>query len=94
MKRIISFEDVIKDYGEYPNKQRVVDCVNFNIYQGEFVVLLGQSGAGKSTVLNMLGGMEKPTYGRITVDDVNITHLNDNLLAEYRAEKIGYICQS
>ena len=94
MKEIISFVDVIKDFGEYPNTQRVVDCVNFNIYQGEFVVLLGQSGAGKSTVLNMLGGMEKPTYGNICVDDVNITRLNDNLLAEYRAEKIGYIFQS
>ena len=94
MKKLISFCGVIKDFGEYPNTQRVVDCVNFNIYEGEFVVLLGQSGAGKSTVLNMLGGMDKPSYGEIYVDGMNITKFNDNQLAEYRAKEIGYIFQS
>ncbi|MBE5934308.1 MAG: ABC transporter ATP-binding protein [Lachnospiraceae bacterium] len=94
MKKLVNFVDVIKDFGTFPNVQRVVDGVNFSIYEGEFVVILGASGAGKSTVLNMLGGMEKPSYGDIYVDDINICELNDNKLAEYRAEKIGYIFQS
>ena len=94
MNKLVSFYDVIKDFGEFPNVQRVVDGVNFSIYEGEFVVILGASGAGKSTVLNMLGGMDKPSYGEIYVDGINIAELNDNELAEYRAEKIGYIFQS
>ena len=94
MNKIVSFYDVIKDFGEFPNVTRVVDGVNFSIYEGEFVVILGASGAGKSTVLNMLGGMDKPSYGEIYVDGINITELNDNELAEYRAQKIGYIFQS
>ena len=94
MKKIISFQDVIKEFGVFPNIQRVVDGVNFSIYEGEFVVLLGSSGAGKSTVLNMLGGLDRPSYGDIYVDEMNITEFDDNALAEYRAEKIGYIFQS
>ena len=94
MNKIVNCLDVIKDFGEFPNVQRVVDGVNFSIYEGEFVVILGASGAGKSTVLNMIGGMDKPSYGDIYVDGINITNLNDNDLAEYRANKIGYIFQS
>ena len=94
MNKIITLKDVVKDYGEYPNMQRVVDRVSFSIYQGEFVVLLGQSGAGKSTVLNMLGGMETVTEGEIYVAGRKISSYNDDQLAEYRAKEIGFIFQS
>lgn len=94
MNRIITFKDVVKEYGEYPNTQRVVDKVSFSIYEGEFVVLLGQSGAGKSTILNMLGGMETVTEGEIFVAGRKISSYNDNQLAEYRAKEIGFIFQS
>ena len=94
MNKIITLKDVVKDYGEYPNMQRVVDRVSFSIYQGEFVVLLGQSGAGKSTVLNMLGGMETVTEGEIYVEGRKISSYNDDQLADYRAKEIGFIFQS
>ena len=94
MNKIITLKDVVKDYGEFPNVQRVVDRVSFSIYQGEFVVLLGQSGAGKSTVLNMLGGMEPVTEGEIYVAGRKISSYTDDQLAEYRAKEIGFIFQS
>lgn len=94
MKKIISFSNVIKEYGEYPNVSRVVDDVSFDIYEGEFVVLLGQSGAGKSTILNLLGGMDNATSGEIRVGGKVISMYDDNELAEYRALDIGFIFQS
>lgn len=94
MKKIISVENVIKEYGEYPNVNRVVNNVSFDIYEGEFVVLLGQSGAGKSTVLNLIGGMDSVTSGTINVAGKAISLYNDNELAEYRASEIGFIFQS
>ena len=63
----IEFDDVVKVYGSEDNKQYAVNHISFDINEGEFVVILGQSGAGKSTVLNMIGGMDSPTSGRITV---------------------------
>ena len=66
---IVSFENVVKVYGQGEGKQTAADHVSFSIDRGEFVVILGQSGAGKSTVLNMLGGMDRPTEGRIVVNE-------------------------
>ena len=64
---LIKFEDVVRVYGTGEGQQTAVDHVSFSIEEGEFVVILGQSGAGKSTVLNMLGGMDTPTSGTVTV---------------------------
>ena len=94
MKKIISFKDVVKEYGDISNVNRVVDNVSFDIYEGEFVVLLGRSGAGKSTVLNLLGGMDNVTKGNVYVNDKDISEYDDNELAEYRAQDIGFIFQS
>lgn len=89
----IEFQDVVKVYGTEENKQYAVNHVSFQIEEGEFVVILGQSGAGKSTVLNMLGGMDSPTEGRIFVDGRDISALSDDALSEYRATDIGFIFQ-
>lgn len=80
--------DVVKIYGKGEGKQVAVDHVSFTIEKGEFVVILGQSGAGKSTVLNMLGGMDIPTEGKVIVDGKEISSYNDKQLSEYRAETI------
>ena len=89
----VEFKDVVKIYGKGEGKQVAVDHVSFTIEKGEFVVILGQSGAGKSTVLNMLGGMDVPTEGKVIVDGKEISSYNDKQLSEYRADTIGFIFQ-
>lgn len=92
-KKIVEFQDVTKVYGTKENKQLAVDHINFSIEEGEFVVILGQSGAGKSTVLNMLGGMDQPTSGKVWVNDKEISSYKDNALSDYRAQTVGFIFQ-
>ncbi|MCR4645499.1 MAG: ATP-binding cassette domain-containing protein [Oscillospiraceae bacterium] len=89
----VEFMDVVKIYGKGDGKQVAVNRVSFTIESGEFVVILGQSGAGKSTVLNMLGGMDIPTEGKVLVDGKEISSYNDRQLSEYRADTIGFIFQ-
>ena len=89
----VEFQDVVKIYGKGEGQQIAVDHVSFTIEKGEFVVILGQSGAGKSTVLNMLGGMDVPTEGKVIVDGQEISSYKDKQLSEYRADTIGFIFQ-
>ena len=90
---IVSFENVVKVYGQGEGQQTATDHVSFTIDRGEFVVILGQSGAGKSTVLNMLGGMDRPTEGRIVVNGREVSSMTDKELSKYRADTIGFIFQ-
>lgn len=89
----VEFKDVVKTYGKGDGMQVAVDHVSFTIEQGEFVVILGRSGAGKSTVLNMLGGMDQPTQGKVIVDGQEISGFTDKQLSSYRADTIGFIFQ-
>lgn len=93
MSKIVEFQDVVKIYGKGEGMQVAVEHVNFTIEEGEFVVILGQSGAGKSTVLNMLGGMDIPTSGKVLIDGKIVSEMNDRQLSEYRAKTIGFIFQ-
>ncbi len=93
MSTIVEFQKVVREYGFGEGRQVAVDHIDFRINEGEFVVILGQSGAGKSTVLNMLGGMDKPTSGKVIVDGCEVSAMNDRQLSDYRAEKIGFIFQ-
>lgn len=90
---IAEFRDVVKQYGTGESVQLAVDHISFSIEEGEFAVILGQSGAGKSTVLNLLGGMDQPTSGTVTVGGREISSMNDNQLGDYRAETVGFIFQ-
>lgn len=92
-KTAVEFKDVVKTYGKGDGMQTAVDHVSFTIDEGEFVVILGQSGAGKSTVLNMLGGMDTPTEGKVIVDGQEISSYSDKKLSAYRADTIGFIFQ-
>lgn len=92
-KTIVEFKDVVKTYGSGEALQYAVNHIDFTINEGEFVVILGQSGAGKSTVLNILGGMDQPTEGKVIVDDKEITGMNDKQLGKYRANTIGFVFQ-
>ncbi|MCM1328263.1 MAG: ABC transporter ATP-binding protein [Ruminococcus sp.] len=90
---LVELKDVVKIYGSGEGKQTAVDHVNFTIDEGEFTVILGQSGAGKSTILNMLGGMDTPTEGSVTVAGKTVSAMNDKQLGDYRADTVGFIFQ-
>lgn len=90
---IVEFSDVVKKYGTGDGTQLAVNHISFSIEEGEFVVILGQSGAGKSTVLNMLGGMDSPTEGEIMAAGKEISAMNDKELGNYRADVIGFVFQ-
>lgn len=91
--KLVEFKDVVKTYGTKDNVQYAVNHIDFTIDKGEFVVILGQSGAGKSTVLNMLGGMDQPTSGKVLIQGQEVSAMNDRQLSQYRANTVGYIFQ-
>lgn len=89
----ISFKNVKKVYKMGEIEIEALSGVNFEIDKGEFVVIAGASGAGKSTVLNILGGMDILTSGEIIVDEKRIDKLDENMLTEYRRFDIGFVFQ-
>lgn len=89
----IEFDDVIKEYSLGEIKIRALDGASFEIEKGEFVVIAGASGAGKSTILNLLGGMDNLSSGKIVVDGKKLHELNDNQLCDYHRFDIGFVFQ-
>ncbi|MCR5104357.1 MAG: ABC transporter ATP-binding protein [Eubacterium sp.] len=88
----IEFKKVEKEYRGEVNVLAVKDC-SFEINRGELVAILGQSGAGKTTILNMLGGMDSPTKGSIFIDGTDIAKLSNRKLVKYRRNDIGFVFQ-
>ena len=88
----IEFNNVTKEYFGEVNVKAVDQC-SFSIEQGELVVILGQSGAGKTTILNMLGGMDSPTSGEIIVDHKHVENMKRKELMLYRRNDIGFVFQ-
>lgn len=93
MKAYIEFENVKKIYKMGEVEIAALSGVDFSIDKGEFVVIAGASGAGKSTILNILGGMDHASSGTITVDGKEITACNDKELTTYRRYDIGFVFQ-
>jgi len=93
MNKIIEFENVSKTYQMGEVQIRAVDCISFSIDEGELVIILGASGAGKTTILNMLGGMDTVTGGEIIVGGENITTYNEKKLTDYRRLNVGFVFQ-
>ena len=89
----VSFRDVSKIYRSGEVEIRAVDDISFEIIKGEFVVIVGPSGAGKTTVLNMLGGMDACSEGTILVDGSEVSRYNARQLTEYRRRDIGFVFQ-
>ena len=89
----ITIENVCKHYQTGDTVVKAVDNVSFTIEKGEFCVVLGPSGAGKTTVLNLLGGMDKATSGHIIVDGKEITGMRGPQLTEYRRHDVGFVFQ-
>lgn len=93
MEPFISFQDVTKVYKIGDIEIRASDGVNFEVEKGEFVVIVGPSGAGKTTILNLLGGMDQASSGKIMVDGQNIALYDDRQLTQYRRDDIGFVFQ-
>lgn len=93
MTTLIEFKKVTKTYQIGEVKIQALAGVDFSISEGEFVVILGASGAGKSTILNILGGMDTATTGQVFVGDQEITGWSEKRLTEYRGEQVGFVFQ-
>ncbi|MGN0482126.1 MAG: ABC transporter ATP-binding protein [Lachnospiraceae bacterium] len=89
----VEIENVEKIYRMGEVEIKALDKIQFSIQKGEFVVIEGPSGAGKTTVLNILGGMDSPTSGSVLVDGVNIAQFKERQLTQYRREDIGFVFQ-
>ena len=89
----IEFKNVSKIYQVGEIEIKAADDISFPIEKGEFVVIVGPSGAGKTTVLNMLGGMDKPTSGVINVDGIDIAQFNEKELTAFRRDDVGFVFQ-
>ena len=89
----IEFKNVSKFYGENESLVKALNEASFSIEKGELVVILGPSGAGKTTALNILGGMDKPTSGEVIIDGKDITKYKNKELIKYRRTDIGFVFQ-
>ena len=89
----IEFKNIVKEYKMGEVTIKALNNTNFEIEKGELVVIVGPSGAGNTTTLNILGGMDKATSGEVIVDGKEITKLNDKKLIEYRRNDIGFVFQ-
>lgn len=93
MSGFVSLKDITKIYKMGEVEIHAVDGIDFEIEKGEFVVIVGPSGAGKTTVLNLLGGMDTATGGTILVDGADITKYSERQLNGYRRDDIGFVFQ-
>ena len=91
---LISLKDVIKEYPSGDGISRVLKGINLDIYENEFVVILGESGCGKSTMMNIIGGMDFLTSGTLTIEGKDFSHPTDKELTAYRRRYVGFIFQS
>ncbi|MCQ2500495.1 MAG: ABC transporter ATP-binding protein [Lachnospiraceae bacterium] len=93
MAAYVALKDVSKVYRMGEVEIRACDGIDFEIEKGEFAIIVGPSGAGKTTVLNILGGMDTATSGEVLVDGVNIAGFRNRKLVQYRREDIGFVFQ-
>ena len=91
---ILQTKDLKKYYGSGDTLVKALDGVDLTVEDGEFVAIVGTSGSGKSTLLHMLGGLDRPTFGSVTVDGKEIFALKEEALTIFRRRKIGFVFQS
>lgn len=90
---MIEVKNIIKSYGSGASRFQVLQGISLEIKDGDFVVILGASGSGKSTFLNVISGLERPDSGKVFYDGADITALSDNELTTFRKENVGFIFQ-
>jgi putative ABC transport system ATP-binding protein len=90
---IVEVKNLSKVYGKGETAVTALDDVSFSVKKGEFVCIIGPSGSGKSTLLHLLGGVDRPTSGKVLIDQTDIYDLNETQLAIFRRRQIGLIYQ-
>ena len=90
---ILRVENLTKIYGEKSTKVVALDNVSFSVEKGEFVAVVGASESGKSTLLHLMGGVDRPTSGKVIINGIDIFKMNDDKLAIFRRRQIGLIYQ-
>lgn len=90
---LLKVEGLTKIYGKGENQVVALDNVSFTVKKGEFVAIVGASGSGKSTLLHLIGGVDRPTSGKVFIDDNDIYQMNDDKLAIFRRRQVGLIYQ-
>ncbi len=91
---ILETSELKKYYGTQSNLVRALDGVDLTVEQGEFVAIVGTSGSGKSTLLHMLGGLDNPTSGKVSVSGKELSKMNDDQLTIFRRRNIGFVFQN
>jgi putative ABC transport system ATP-binding protein len=90
---LIELEHITKTYIMGDTEFKAIDDINLKIYQGEFIAIVGKSGSGKSTMMNIIGALDVPTSGKYTLNGVDVSKMKDDELAEIRNRMIGFIFQ-
>jgi len=91
---VISLDDVHKTYRMGDSEVRALDGVTLDFLPGSFTAIMGKSGSGKSTMLNLLGCLDRPSSGRYLLDGINVSDLDDDHLSDLRLQKLGFVFQS
>ncbi|HHV26436.1 MAG TPA: ABC transporter ATP-binding protein [Tissierellia bacterium] len=92
--KILETKSLKKYYGKDANLVKAVDGIDLSIEEGKFVAIVGSSGSGKTTLLHMMGGLDRPTEGKVFIDNKDIHSMNDESLAIFRRRKVGFVFQS
>ena len=93
MEKLLEVKDLCKTFSNGSVQQHVLKNLNIEIYKGDFTIIMGSSGSGKSTLLYALSGMDKPTLGKITYGDEEISEYSNDKLAMFRRKHCGFIFQ-
>ena len=92
-KKVASLEKISKTYGKDDLTVKALDDINLEIYKGDYLAVMGASGSGKSTAMNIIGCLDRPSKGIYKLNDVPVENLSDDKLAEMRNQKLGFVFQ-
>ncbi len=92
-KKVASLENISKTYGKEDLTVKALDSINLEIYKGDYLAVMGASGSGKSTAMNIIGCLDRPSEGIYKLNGIPVENLSDDELAEIRNQKLGFVFQ-